>query len=105
MRARRTRIHAQVFRLLDRERIPCLFPTCVKVKGTLPGAMNPAGTVRCNMRKRIELGWGDCNFRVRARFVCYDCAGHDAPGNLRYGKSRPPVRGPGGRGAFKISVR
>ncbi len=30
--------------------------------------MNPAGTVRCNMRKRIELGRGDCNFRVRARF-------------------------------------
>jgi hypothetical protein len=26
------------------------------------GAMNPAGKVRCNMWKQIELGWGDCNF-------------------------------------------
>jgi hypothetical protein len=24
--------------------------------------MNPAGKVRCNMWKQIELGWGDCNF-------------------------------------------
>src|SRR5215472_12996603 len=26
------------------------------------GAMNPAGRVRCNMRKEIELGRDDCNF-------------------------------------------
>src|SRR2546430_15135390 len=25
------------------------------------GAMNPAGKVRCNMRKQIELGRDDCN--------------------------------------------
>jgi hypothetical protein len=31
--------------------------------------------------------------------LCYDCVGHDAPGKLRYGRSRPPVRVPGGRGA------
>ena len=26
------------------------------------GAMNPAGRARCNMRKQIELGRGECNF-------------------------------------------
>src|SRR5262249_62206241 len=36
------------------------------------GAMNPAGKVRCNMRKQIELGRGDCNFGVKPRFFCYD---------------------------------
>jgi hypothetical protein len=32
------------------------------------GAMNPAGKVRCNMWKQIELGWGDCNFTNTERF-------------------------------------
>ena len=27
--------------------------------------MNPAGKVRCNMRKQIELGRGDCNFTIK----------------------------------------
>src|SRR5262249_27188878 len=36
------------------------------------GAMNPASKVRCNMRKQIELGRGDCNFGVKPRFFCYD---------------------------------
>jgi hypothetical protein len=63
--------------------------------------MNPAERVRCNMRRQIELGRGDFNLRVRARFFCYDCVGHDAPGKLRYGKSRPPVRVPGGSGRFQ----
>jgi hypothetical protein len=30
--------------------------------------MNPAGKVRCNMWKQIELGWGDCNFTNTERF-------------------------------------
>jgi hypothetical protein len=43
--------------------------------------MNPAGTVRCNMRKRIELGRGDCNFRVRARFFATIVSAMTRPAN------------------------
>jgi len=40
--------------------------------------MNPARRVRCNMRRQIELGRGDCNFQSQAPLFLLDCLGHDA---------------------------
>jgi hypothetical protein len=56
------------------------------------------------MRETNRIGQGRLQLQSQGP-LCYDCVGHDAPGKLRYGKSRPPVRVPGGRGAFKISAR
>jgi hypothetical protein len=73
-------------------------------EGSVVVLRHPAGRVRCNMRETNRIGQGRLQLQSQGP-LCYDCVGHDAPGKLRYGKSRPPVRVPGGRGAFKVSAR
>src|SRR5215813_11097842 len=58
------------------------------------GAMNPAGKVRCNMRKQIELGRGDCNFGVKPRFFCYDVLVMTPHTRCVVASPDPPVGGP-----------
>src|SRR6266487_1533903 len=54
------------------------------------GAMNPAGRVRCNMRKQIELGRDDCNFTIKSpHFFAEGRLGHGAERGMCCDKSRP----------------
>src|SRR5262249_30215697 len=78
-------------------------------EGSLPvlvgrhGAMNPAGRVHCNMSTKYCWLTTISNFTgLKPPVLLGLFLGHDAPYPLRRGKSRPPVRVPGGRRAYAI---